>query len=110
MAKQLTKETLKRGDVIGYQFGWSMTLYEFYQVIGIKGSTVSMIPLKTKDRPYGFMQVEVEPIKRNCYLQKEVTTKRFNKYGNLTLGGTGRHGHQAFICEKGETFCENHAD
>lgn len=110
MAKHLTKEILKRGDLIGYQFGYSMTLYEFFQVVGIKGSTVSMIPVKTTNKPYGFLQVEVQPIKRNCWLQREVITKRFNKYGGITLGGTGRYGHTAFICEKGETFHENHAD
>ena len=44
------------------------------------------------------------------WLQKEVITKRFNKYGEIKLGGTGRYGHTAFICEKDETFQEDHWD
>ena len=109
MAKQLTKEILKRGDIIGYHFGYSMTFYDAYQVIAIKGSTIQIIPAKREIIQSGWQPI-VKFSKRNSWLQKEVITKRFNKYGQITLGGTGRYGHTAFICEKDETFQEDHWD
>ena len=36
------KDTLKRGDILVRQYGYNMTLYEFYQVYAIKGNKVDL--------------------------------------------------------------------
>ena len=108
MTRQLTRETIQVGQVVGYQFGWSMTLYDFYKVIEVKGSTVLLAPVETKETPYGFLQVEVIPTDK-VRTDKPLLKKRFNKYNELK-SEAGRYGRRMFIVELGEAFCENHAD
>ena len=108
MAKRLVKEDLRIGDVVGYQFGATMTLYDFYKVMEIKGSTVILAPVITKETPYGFLQVEVIPTDK-VRTDRPLLKRRFNKYGELK-SEAGRYGHSMFVVDLGEAFHENHAD
>lgn len=108
MTQLLTRETIKVGQVVGYQFGATMTLYDFYKVMEVKGSTVLLAPVITKETPYGFLQVEVIPTDK-VRLNKGLIKKRFNKYNELK-SEAGRYGRRMFIVELGEAFYENHAD
>ena len=108
MTKQLTRETIQVGQVVGYQFGATMTLYDFYKVMEIKGSTVLLAPVITKETPYGFLQVEVIPTDK-VKIGGQIIKKRFNKYNELK-SEAGRYGRRMFIVELGEAFHENHAD
>lgn len=78
----LKKEDLKYGSILVEQYGYSMTLYNFYKVVKISGSKVDLLPLKHKaTKGYGWMQFEVKPIDVNAWMQKNVISKRISKYG-----------------------------
>ena len=78
---------IKRNDILVEQFGSTMVLYSFYKVLAVKGKTVTLYPLESKSSGWiGFMQNEVKPIDTNVYWQKNVITKRINKFGELNMG------------------------
>lgn len=80
------KQTLKRGDVLVRRYEYNNVLYSFYQVYAIKGNKVELYPLQAKNRGcVGFMQYEVEPIIPKGYLIKNLISKRFNKYGEISI-------------------------
>lgn len=100
------KDTLKRGDVLVRQYGYSMTLYEFYQVYAIKGNKVELYPLQVKSSGWiGFMECEVEPIMPKGYLMKNLISKRFNKWGGIAIDKNS-----LYLYDKNRKYIENHAD
>lgn len=100
------KENLKRNDILVEQFGSSMTLYNFYKVLSIKGNQVQLYPLKKNSGEWcGFMECEVKPIDTKCYLTKNILNKRFNKYNGITVDKNSLYKYN------GNTqYIENHAD
>ena len=100
------KETLKRNDILVRQFGYNMTLYNFYKVLEIKGSTVKLYPLKSQSGEWlAFMQNEVKPIDTKCYLTSKIITKRFNKWNGVCIDKDS-----LFLYDKTRQYIENHAD
>lgn len=99
-------DTLKVNDILVRQFGYSMTLYEFYKVVAKKNKTVKLLPLKERTvSTEGFMQYRVEPVIPVGYLTKDVITKRFNKYGDISIG------HDTLsVYSPDREYIENHAD
>lgn len=78
----LKKEDLKYGSILVEQYGYSMTLYNFYKVVRISGSKVDLLPLEHKTtKSHGWLQWGVKPIDVTAWMQKNVTSKRFSKYG-----------------------------
>ena len=99
-------DTLKVNDILVREFGYSMTLYEFYKVVARKNKTVKLLP--SKDRVVsteGFMQYRVEPVIPTGYLTKDIITKRFNKYGDISIGND-----VLGIYSPDIKYVENHAD
>lgn len=101
----VTKENIKRGMILVDMYGYSMTLYDFYQVVKIKGASVELIPLKTRTgNMHGFMQWQVIPIKACGYMQKDVIKKRFNKYNNISFNSS------LSIYDDNHEYIEDHED
>lgn len=102
----LKKEDLKYGSILVEQYGYSMTLYNFYKVVRISGSKVDLLPLGHKvTKEYGWLQWGVKPIDVTAWMQKNVTSKRISKYG---LKGTC--GHYMSIYDDKYEYIEDHAD
>lgn len=102
----LQKEDLKRGLILVEQYGYSMTLYNFYKVVRISGSKVDLLPLEHKaTKSYGWLQWGVEPINVTAWMQKNVVSKRISKYG---LKGT-YNSYMSIYDDKHE-YIEDHAD
>lgn len=100
------KDTLKRGDIVGYHFCYNMSFYKFFRVVNIKGCKVSLVPLKNRTlRTIGFMQYEVEPEMHIGYFTKDIIDKRFNRYGELRIDNN-----ELFIHKHGNTYIEDLAD
>lgn len=78
----LKKENLKYGSILVEQYGYSMTLYNFYKVVRISGSKVDLLPLEHETtKSHGWLQWGVKPIDVNAWMAKNVISKRFSKYG-----------------------------
>lgn len=102
----LKKEDLKYGSILVEQYGYSMTLYNFYKVVKISGSKVDLLPLKHKvTKNCGWLQWEVKPIDVSAWMQKNVISKRFSKYG---LKGTCNH--YIGVYDDKREYIEDHAD
>lgn len=102
----LKKENLKRGSILVEQYGYSMTLYNFYKVVKISGSKVDLLLLDRKVvKSHGWLQYEVKPINATTWMQKNIVSKRFSKYG---LKGTCDH-YMGIYDDKHE-YIEDHAD
>lgn len=100
------ENTLKINDILVRQFGYSMTLYEFYKVVARKNKTVKLLPLKDRTvSAEGFMQYAVQPVIPVGYLTKDVITKRFNKYGDICIDN-----HTLSVYSPDRKYVENHAD
>lgn len=100
------KENIRKGDILVRQFGYSMTLYDFYKVVDICKSNVKLIRLKSQIvEPTGFMQYSVQPVNRCGYLTKEVINKRFNKHNGISIDKN-----PLSIYDEDRTYIENHAD
>lgn len=68
----LKKENLKYGEILVEQYGYSMTLYNFYKVVRISGSKVDLLLLKHKTtKSHGWLQWEVKPINVTAWMQKK---------------------------------------
>lgn len=99
---------IKRNDILVEQFGSTMTLYSFYKVLAVKGKTVTLYPLESKSSGWiGFMQNEVKPIDTKVIWQKNVITKRFNKYNELNMG---KYRGTLVKYDENRQYVENHAD
>ena len=96
----------KRNDILVETLGYNMTLYSFYKVVATKGKTVKLIPLQHINKPHGFLQNDVKPIDRNCWLEKEVIIRRYNKYGYIR----GKYDNYLHLYNAEKTYTENHAD
>lgn len=106
---------IKVGDILHYQFGYSMTLNEFYQVTDIKGKTVTIRELNTESKPTGWLQMDVRPI-RNSFrgeeIKKRLQVKQYSiehKPCEYVVIDSYTHG-LASVCDENEWFYENHAD
>lgn len=100
------KDTIKRNDILVEQFGYNMTLYNFYKVLSVKGSKVELYPLQhTSSEWIGFMQCEVKPVDTKCYLTKNIINKRFGKWGGLSIDKN-----ILFKYDESRQYIENHAD
>lgn len=102
----LKKENLKYGSILVEQYGYSMTLYNFYKVVRISGSKVDLLPLKHKvTKNCGWLQFEIKPINATAWMQKNVISKKISKYG---LKGTCDN-YMSIYNDKCE-YIEDHAD
>lgn len=100
------KQTLKRGDVLVRRYGYNMVLFNFYEVYSIKGNKVELYPLQVKNKGcVGFMQYEVEPIMPKGYLMKNLISKRFNKWGGISIDKNS-----LYLYDKNRTYVEDCAD
>jgi hypothetical protein len=96
----------KRNEILVQQFGYNMTLYNFYKVVRVSGKAVDLIELpKEVVKPVGFMQYVVEPKNKAGYMQKEVIKKRINKYGELSVNND-----TLYKYDKTREYTEDHAD
>ena len=102
----MLKETLKKNDILVEQIGYNMTLYSFYKVVERKGCTVKIIPLAHTNNWHGFMLNDVKPIDRKFWLEKEVLTRRFNKWGTIR----GKYDNNLYLYDENKTYTEDHAD
>ncbi len=56
-----TAHSLKVGDIIENMWGYSMTFYDFYQVVGVTKSGVRLQRMKKETTPGGFGTPVVRP-------------------------------------------------
>lgn len=89
-------DNLKIGDILVCSWGYSMILYDFYQVVGKTAKSVQIRALKkTEKAGKGFLRVIVKPIKNtfasdvlsrrvssNNYIRGELSTQ-FMRIDNL---------------------------
>lgn len=102
----LTKENLKHGAILVEQYGYSMILYNFYKVIRVSGSKVDLLPLERKiTKSYGWLQWGVKPVDVTAWMQKNIVSKRFSKYGLK-----GSYNSYMGIYDEKKEYIEDHAD
>ena len=99
---------IKRNDILVEQYQANMTLHTFYKVLSVKGKTVQLYPLDKKNiETVGFMRYQVKPIDTKVIWQKNVITKRFNKYNELNMG---KYRGTLVKYDENRQYVENHAD
>ena len=75
---------IKVGDIIVSQWGYSMILYDFFQVVSKTPKTLKIVELKKKSLNGDPANLQVQPIPNE--FASPVLSRRVSKYG--TLAGT----------------------
>lgn len=94
----------KRNDILVERYEYENVIYKFYKVVSVKGKTVNFIPLGQTCTWKG-LECEVRPVNRKCWLQREVITKRYNKYGFIK----GNMDRNLYLYNNNNEYVECHA-
>jgi hypothetical protein len=75
------KQTLKVGDILSASWGYDQTNIEFYEVLRIKGSMVTVRELAQECREDGFMCGQCVPVPHKYVEREPELTRRIGAYG-----------------------------
>lgn len=102
-------EKLQVGDILVSQWGYSMILYDFFQVINKTAKSITIQELQKTAKPTEvFLQSQVWPIKDS--FARAAVTRRIGKSGTFRGTLDSQLLHVSSIYDPKEEYIEDHAD
>lgn len=100
---------LNIGDILVCSWGYSMFLYDFFQVVGKTEKSIKIQELKKDSKPAdGWLRCQVWPIK-DCFVGAPVT-RRIDKDGYFHGKLSSQNMHVSHIYDPEIPCIEDHAD